>query len=220
MEREISGGAMLGIVLLALAAVIGLGFGVFVITKSVANEGVNGVTDEITSLNSRYFDDYNQKLVTAGSVLSSLQTLKGKPYAVLVSTKAFREGQPIASADVRKGSSAFLLESSNVIAGEKITFINYNALFETESGTDNAIRQGEGLLSGVQTIDKLDFESGYYVSKYGFQLTNDGGLDYALTLGGLYVTNNSEYLGQNTKYTSNLIKDESGVVIGIAFRQM
>ena len=39
MEKEISSGTMLGIVLIALAAVIGLGFGVFSIAKGVANEG-------------------------------------------------------------------------------------------------------------------------------------------------------------------------------------
>ena len=47
MEKEISSGTMLGIVLIALAAVIGLGFGVFSIAKGVANEGTVGVQDNL-----------------------------------------------------------------------------------------------------------------------------------------------------------------------------
>lgn len=40
MEKEISSGAMLGIVLIALAAVVGLGFGVFVVAVGVTGNAV------------------------------------------------------------------------------------------------------------------------------------------------------------------------------------
>ena len=46
MEKEISSGAMLGIVLIALAAIIGIGFGVFAIAKGVANNGVTNVQEK------------------------------------------------------------------------------------------------------------------------------------------------------------------------------
>ncbi len=50
MEKEISSGAMLGIVLIALAAVIGLGFGVFAIAKGTANEGTTNMQDTLNAV--------------------------------------------------------------------------------------------------------------------------------------------------------------------------
>ena len=64
MEKEISNGAMLGIVLIALAAIIGLGFGVFAIAKGVANEGVTGVQENLDVVNSSAFTDFDQKIIT------------------------------------------------------------------------------------------------------------------------------------------------------------
>ena len=52
MEKEISSGAMLGIVLIALAAIIGLGFGVFAIAKGTANEGVTQVQENLARFHS------------------------------------------------------------------------------------------------------------------------------------------------------------------------
>ena len=88
MEKEISSGTMLGIVLIALAAVIGLGFGVFSIAKGVANEGTVGVQDNLGTVSESAFDDYNDKIVTGTMVKSAIQNFKGKSVAILVNTTA------------------------------------------------------------------------------------------------------------------------------------
>ena len=88
MEKEISSGTMLGIVLIALAAVIGLGFGVFSIAKGVANEGTVGVQDNLAGVQDSAFEDYNDKIVTGTMVKSALQSFQGKSVAILINTTA------------------------------------------------------------------------------------------------------------------------------------
>ena len=93
MEKEISNGAMLGIVLIALAAIIGLGFGVFAIAKGTANEGVTGVQENLGAVSNSAYTDYDQKIVTGTQVMSAVQNFEGKPVAILISTIATRDAQ-------------------------------------------------------------------------------------------------------------------------------
>ena len=90
MEKEISNGAMLGIVLIALAAIIGLGFGVFAIAKGVANEGVTGVQENLDVVNSSAFTDYDQKIVTGTQVVSAIQGFEGKNVSILIATSSMK----------------------------------------------------------------------------------------------------------------------------------
>ena len=69
---------MLGIVLIALAAVIGLGFGVFAIAKGVANEGVVNVQDNLGAVSDSAYTDYDNKIVTGTQVKQHITVLKVK----------------------------------------------------------------------------------------------------------------------------------------------
>jgi hypothetical protein len=91
MEKEISSGAMLGIVLIALAAIIGLGFGVFAIAKGTANEGVTQVQENLGAVSQSAYTDYDQKIVTGTQVVSAYQNFEGKNVAVLVMTQATKD---------------------------------------------------------------------------------------------------------------------------------
>ena len=91
MEKEISSGAMLGIVLIALAAIIGLGFGVFAIAKGTANEGVTKVQENLGAVAQSDFTDYDQKIVTGTQVISAYQNFEGKNTAVLIMTQATKD---------------------------------------------------------------------------------------------------------------------------------
>jgi len=91
MEKEISNGAMLGIVLIALAAIIGLGFGVFAIARGTANEGVANVQESLDVVSEAAFSDFDQRIITGTQVVSALDTFEGKPYAILIATQATKD---------------------------------------------------------------------------------------------------------------------------------
>jgi len=89
MENEVSGIAKLGIVLIALAVLIGLGFGIFQISKSTANSGVNDVQSELDGVATSQFTTYDQTTITGTMVGSALSDFEGENVAVLVATQAW-----------------------------------------------------------------------------------------------------------------------------------
>lgn len=151
MEKEISSGTMLGIVLIALAAVIGLGFGVFSIAKGVANEGTVGVQDNLAVVSESSFEDYNDKIVTGTQVKSAVTTFAGKSVGILIHNTAmdkkvvpYSEHKSIQLFELKpdgQNSDLASVFDSNVVdsldedleAFSKPTagsyYINYNALF-------------------------------------------------------------------------------------------
>lgn len=89
MENEVSGIAKLGIVLIALAVLIGLGFGIFQIAKSTANDGVGQVQEELDSVSTSAFTTYDQTTITGTMASSAITDFEGENVAVLVATSAW-----------------------------------------------------------------------------------------------------------------------------------
>lgn len=192
MEREISSGAMLGIVLLALAAVIGLGFGVFAIAKGVANEGTVGVQDSLGTVSDQAFLDYDQKIVTGTQATAALNTFEGKPYALFYNTNAL------------KGATAATVPTlihpdhkSPTIAtiGSK-TYLNYNALAASVPVSKNGAYEISGLRT---TAGEIAFDN--------------------VTVG-MSKSGNAEYIPNASKFEAKVIKDPGGNYIGLVFTEV
>ena len=232
MEKEISSGTMLGIVLIALAAVIGLGFGVFSIAKGVANEGTVGVQDNLNAVSDSAFEDYNDKIVTGTMVKSAVQNFAGKSVAILINTNAMDVG-------VKSYGQHALLNTWHLSEGGFMGGADGAATYdkvENDDATDpqplvatadtddavvgagyfvnyNAVLSGDGLT-------KFDIKDGVYVTDAAFALDeNTGKVVFDNTIGGFSRTGNCEYLSPSAKFTANLIKDTSGTSIGIVFEQ-
>lgn len=190
MEREISSGAMLGVVLLALAAVIGLGFGVFAIAKGVANDGTVGMQDSLASVSDQVFLDYDQKIVTGTQALASLKQFEGKPYAILYATRAGQEANP-----------AFHPDHANVntVTVNTVKYVNYNALIGG-TGSTAIVKK-----NGAFIIDKLKAVA--------------GAIEFDNVTEGLYKTGNAEYVKTSSKFDANVIKDKSNNYIGLVFEE-
>lgn len=219
MEKEISSGTMLGIVLIALAAVIGLGFGVFSIAKGVANEGTVNVQDNLATVSDSAFEDYNDKIVTGTMVKSAVQNFNGKSVAILINTTAMdKEVKPYANHEEMQVFSFINSKCEDapvVVAGnqDKVGtaaalgnhyYVNYNALLDFSS--DNAIIYLE---DGIYNAAAVPFTVDPVSGKVQF--------DYSV--GGFSRTGNCEYLAPTAKFDANLLKDETGTNIGIIFTQ-
>lgn len=230
MEREISGGAMLGIVLLALAAVIGLGFGVFAIAKGVANEGTVNVQDSLGTVSTQVFLDFDQKIITGTQAVSAIKTFEGKPYAVLISTKALMGNQPIASATDRPAASPAYIVADGT-GTSSLKYVNYNAVLSSNaSGAKPATVAGGGTVQTVTPASgsTLTLQNGTFIAPFGFALTTanaatgeaGGGIVFDQAIGGIYKSGNAEFLPSGTKFRANLIKDKSGAIMGIVLSQI
>lgn len=214
MEKEISSGAMLGIVLIALAAIIGLGFGVFAIAKGTANEGVVGVQENLGAVADASFTDYDQKIVTGTQVVSAYNNFEGKTVAILIGTRSFVSGDAPNNSAVEYEDTtandytvqAFEVDGTTTIKmldnanqNEDIEFINYNALLATDA--------------------KVNSDNGKYVTSAAFNAPG-GVVKFNGITGGLSKSGNSEYIPSSGRFQANLLKDSSGTIMGVVFQQI
>ena len=243
MEKEISSGTMLGIVLIALAAVIGLGFGVFSIAKGVANEGTVGVQDNLAAVSESSFDDYNDKIVTGTMVRSAVTNFSGKSVAILINTTAMDKGviaykehayinaYKLTNGAGKLGSDAALdgCVGQEALADDKAStgehyYINYNALLgdvgpgasTTSGGTTSTNNYVEWTSAG-----NIELKDGIFnASECPFAVdATTGKIAFDYSVGGFSRTGNCEYLNATAKFDANLIKDDVGTTIGIVFTQ-
>ena len=193
MEGEISRGAMLGIVLIALAAIIGLGFGIFSIAKGVANEGTANVQDQLTQVSLSLFNEYDQKVVTGTQVMSAYNNLAGKPYTIWISTSAVRK-------NVAEGNTSGLSDAARVTYEDTI-YLVYNANIADDA--------------------TITFKNGIFVLDGTFLMDETGKkISYNSVIGNLSKSGQLEYIPSSARFDANLIKDTSGTIMGIAFRQI
>lgn len=219
MEREISTGAMLGVMLLTLAAVIGLGFGIFEIAKGIADNGSTQVQQQLNIVSNQVFLDYDQKVVTGTQVLAAVKEFEGKPYAVLIDTTGFSTGQQIASSSVRTSGEAFLV--NGVVGPTTNTFIDYNALIANSGDTaPESITAGStvgGKATGSAPV--ITMTNGHYIMSNGLY-TQNGNIVSDDEFGGLYASGNAEYIDVNSLFQANDIEDTSGNYVGVSFKQL
>lgn len=217
MEREISTGAMLGVMLLTLAAVIGLGFGIFEIAKGIADNGSTQVQQQLNIVSNQAFLDYDQKVVTGTQVLAAVNEFEGKPYAVLISTTALRAGQPIAGSSIRTSNQAFLVEG--VVGGTNQQFIDYNALLANAGDTSPTSEPAGSQLGSAVGTPSVTMTNGHFVDTNGLYTTN-GNIVSDGEFGGLYASGNAEYIDANSMFQANDVEDTSGNYVGVAFSQL
>ena len=241
MEKEISSGTMLGIVLIALAAVIGLGFGVFSIAKGVANEGTVGVQDNLAAVSESSFDDYNDKIVTGTMVKSAVQNFTGKSVAILINTTAMDKG--VKPYNTHENIRSFMIlnnkydsTTGGTATGSYQELGGAAALNITSQGGTTAKKAGTGehyyvnynaLLGTADNSGKISQQGSliladgiYNAVEMPFAVnTADGKVMFDYSVGGFSRTGNCEYLAPTAKFDANLIKDETGTTIGIVFTQ-
>jgi len=226
MEGEISRGAMLGIVLIALAAIIGLGFGIFAIAKGVANEGTTNVQDQLSQVSLATFNDFDQKVVTGTQVMSAYSNFAGKPYAILIATRSYLDGNteglskaPVVYTNVKIETSDEEDEDEDeddVKIGTPddydgyLKFLNYNALL----GPAKDAEDNEG------AVVVLEYSNGIFIQKSPFLMDKSGKIRYNTVTDKLSKSGQVEYVPSTARFEANLIKDPSGTIMGIAFQQV
>lgn len=242
MEKEISSGAMLGIVLIALAAIIGLGFGVFAIAKGTANTGVTNVQENLEGVSQSSYTDYDQTIVTGQQVKSAYQNFEGKSTAVLIATQAVKDSMSSTGVKIKDGSAGIkekyktvdsvpMVEAKGAKStdasgkaygdlgwetsnGTAITeaYINYNALLANDQGGYSGSKSNAG-------VPLIYFDNNCYRAEHGYY-TNSGKVGMNNIAGNMSKSGMIEYLPTSARFQAYLIKDASGTTMGIAFEQI
>lgn len=114
MESETSGIVRLGIVLIALAVLIGLGFGIFQISKSVANDGISDVQAELNDVSKQKFSSYDQKVINGTMTVTALSDFEGESVAILIANQSWKD--IISNSEAKIGELQKIYDNSSGIS--------------------------------------------------------------------------------------------------------
>lgn len=241
MDRELSVATMLGVVLISLAAIIGLGFGIFQIIKVNANTGSADANDKLGIISEKEFSDYNGTTVMGQYALEAINNFEQRNMAVLIATTAYKDcynkncGLKNGSGDDLSGvKDAYGIKNANltnftrnvvrITDGSFMTsnssgdmegvFVNYNTLLG--SGTLNT------LTGSADKQITYNVKSGRFVCTSGFVSIAGNSNSYAKNsvTKNLTRTGMVEYIPVAAKFNSYLIVDSGGAIVGIALDQI
>ena len=246
MEKEISSGAMLGIVLIALAAIIGLGFGVFAIAKGTANQGVTDVQENLEGVSQTQYTDFDQTIVTGTQVKSAYQNFEGKSVAVLIATQALKDNLTSTSGSVSlKASAPGVADKYGNVSAVPLVFANgkksegadgasYADLGWQTSGNQDIAKEafinynallantagGYHASSGTEAgTPVVWFDNNCYRAENGYS-ANSGKVRMNNIAGNMSKSGMVEFLPTSARFQAYLIKDTSGTTMGVAFEQI
>ena len=144
MERPTSNAVMIGVVLMALAAVIGLFWGVFTLSKTTINDGTTNVQEKIMQFEDLNWETYDDKEVLGREILSLHTTSTYDDIAILVHTVRMNDGVVIS-----KDNDRYV----QFYKGEP--YVNYGAILGV-LGTDRIEDMNEYLLEKGTAVRKSE----------------------------------------------------------------
>lgn len=211
MERPTSNAVMIGVVLMALAAVIGLFWGVFTSSKTTINDGTTNVQEKIMQFEDLNWETYDDKEVLGREILSLHTTSTYDDIAILVHTVRMNDGVVIS-----KDNDRYV----QFYKGEP--YVNYGAILGV-LGTDRIEDMNEYLLEKGTAVrkseDSLEQKAGAIYTDAVLCRDDLGYVTKDDNVTALKRDGTIEYINEKTIFDSMLIYDVSGAVVGVLFRQ-
>lgn len=206
MQSEVRNATMVGVVLIALAAVILISFGVFSIAKGVSNEGMTENQDAVNNFVNLEMETYNDKIVTGRDVMSLLRS--NEELSIFINTPKMLEGKYLS-----------LDKDLNVQYMNDLPYVNYGTLLDLNGGTEElqTVKAGEGLIYFDNT---LLLDNGCVKSAGAYVVDDRGMLIQNREIGACKNDSAVEYIDINSRFEAYLIKDIIGTIIGVCFTQM
>ena len=209
MNRQVRDTTMLGVILAALAIIIGLGFGLFGLSKSKASEGIVKNQDAVSEFQSIELNQFNSSVVMGRDISYLHRQKEGSSFAILVHTKRMEVGKPISLKDDRA-----------VIFCNDIAYVNYGALLTNKNEDNNKYVQVKANESINSMENSLSYQDGVISTNGSFCLDSNGIILNDNTVGSWKKKETVEYIDENSKFDANWIVDDVGEVIGVCFTQL
>lgn len=244
MEKETSSLVSLGIVLIAIAVVITLGFGIFAVGKRLANSGQNDLVSQVDQISQSTFTDLDQQVITGTRLKGVINQLSSGNYAVLLNTLALRNcyldsakvnGDLQSSPDSYKQAivnTNYPSESSKGTDAANTYFVNYNALLGDAASATNGLTYGvDGATSKITGLDKevsvaststkhLIMENGVFTTQYEFQTDSIGNVAKNIRQSDFNKQGSTMFIADAAQFNSYCIKDSTDNYVGLAFVQI
>lgn len=230
MSEDVSATMRVGITVILVAALVATVLNLMVMSNSLLSGGQTTLQSGIDSVSEQEFASYDNTKVSGTQVNTALSLFQGRDVAIVIQTKAFCEA-----------------DKPNSGAGPNANWaINYGALLTKDGKSSNgstnmpdkySASDGTGhgkntfITSQAKTAYLVNFAEGtaanmalvrqdgaaYYT---GYLHNTSGLVDSSYDIIGTTELGNSAYLLSSARFSSVLIKDPTGSIIGIFFRQL
>lgn len=243
MEKETSSLVSLGIVLIAIAVVITLGFGIFAVGKRLANSGQNDLVSQVDQISQSTFTDLDQQIITGTRLKGVINQLSSGNYAVLLNTLALRNcyldnakvnGDLESSPDSYEKAivnTNYPSASSKGTAAKNTYFVNYNALLGDADPTYSTLAYDvtggkiTGLAKETTDIDltstkHLIMKDGLFTTQYEFQTDSIGNVAKNIRQSDFNKQGSTMFIADAAQFNSYCIKDSTDNYVGLAFVQV
>lgn len=243
MEKETSSLVSLGIVLIAIAVVITLGFGIFAVGKRLANSGQNDLVSQVDQISQSTFTDLDQQIITGTRLKGVINQLSSGNYAVLLNTLALRNcyldsakvnGDLQSSPDSYKKAivnTNYPSTSSKGTDAKNTFFVNYNALLGDADPTYNKLTYDVtgGKITGLggktdavadTSTEHLIMKDGVFTTQYEFQTDSIGNVAKNIRQSDFNKQGSTMFIADAAQFNSYCIKDSTDNYVGLAFVQV
>lgn len=220
MSEDVSATMRVGITVILVAALVATVLNLMVMSNSLLGGGQTTLQSGIDSVSTQEFASYDNTKVSGTQVATALSLFQGRDVAIIIQTKAFAEAAD-GGADKAINYGAILTKD-----GKSSTPSNMPAKQTYASGTSSTYLTPQAKTAYVVNFADTDAANTAIVRKAGAAnyegyLHNSNGLvDSSYDIIGTTELGNSAYLLSSSRFSSVLIKDPTGSIIGIFFKQL
>lgn len=220
MSEDVSATMRVGITVILVAALVATVLNLMVMSNSLLSGGQTTLQSGIDSVSTQEFAAYDNTKVSGTQVSTALSLFQGRDVAILIQTKAFAEAADggadkainygaILTRDGNSSSPSNMPAKQTYASGTKSTYLTQQAK------TAYVVNFADDNVKNTAIIRKAG------AANYEGYLHNSNGLiDSSYDIIGTTELGNSAYLLSSSRFSSVLIKDPTGSIIGIFFRQL
>ena len=220
MSEDVSATMRVGITVILVAALVATVLNLMVMSNSLLSGGQTTLQSGIDSVSTQEFASYDNTKVSGTQVSTALSLFQGRDVAILIQTKAFAEADD-GGEDKAINYGAILTKD-----GKSSSPSNMPTKQTYASGTSSTYLTQQAKTAYVVSFSDTDADNTAVIRKAGAAnyegyLHNHNGLvDSSYDIIGTTELGNSAYLLSSSRFSSVLIKDPTGSIIGIFFKQL
>lgn len=227
MSEDVSATMRVGITVILVAALVATVLNLMVMSNSLLTGGQTTLQSGIDSVSTQEFASYDNTKVSGTQVATALSMFQGRDVAIVIQTKAFAALAPdcainygalmTSNGEASNGSANLPGKYASTNVGTVIGGLDSvkSNFITAQAKTAYVIKFAETSSTGV-AIQRKDGAPNYI----GYLHNTSGLVDSSYDTIGTTELGNAAYLLSSSRFSSVLIKDPTGSIIGIFFRQL
>ena len=238
MSEDVSATMRVGITVILVAALVATVLNLMVMSNSLLNGGQTTLQSGIDSVSQQEFSSYDNTRVSGTQVATALSLFSNRDVAIVIQTKAFATADPTnktGTGDQEKGWAfnygALLTKDGNASSSSNMPQL-YKGTVSGSSINVTPSDHGSSQFITAQATEAylVEYNEGANKtalyrpagsSNYKGVLHNTNGIvDSNYNIIGTTELGNSQYLLSSGRFQSVLIKDDTGSIMGIFFKQL